>query len=96
MPKAYWVGAYGPIKHPDRHAAAARLAAAAVEAAGGTFIVRGNPVETYEHGQSHRVVIVEFPSVEAAVATYESPTYQAALAILGDDATRDIRIVEGL
>ena len=96
MPKAYWIGFYGPITHPERHAQAASLAAAAVDEFGGRFIARGNPVATYEQGLAHRVVVVEFPSVEAAIATYQSATYQKAVAILGDDATRDIRIVEGV
>ena len=96
MPKAYWIGAYGPIRHPERHAQAARLAADAVAANGGRFIARGDPVKVYERGQQHRVVLVEFPSVAAAVATYESAAYQQAVAILGEDATRDIRIVEGV
>jgi uncharacterized protein (DUF1330 family) len=38
----------------------------------------------------------EFPSVEKAIAAYESPAYQEALDALGDGAVRDIRIVEGL
>ena len=38
----------------------------------------------------------EFPSVEQAIAAYESPAYQNALKALGDGAVRDIRIVEGL
>jgi uncharacterized protein (DUF1330 family) len=40
-----------------------------------------------------RTSLIEFPSVEAAVATYEGPAYQAALRVLGDAAERDIRIV---
>ena len=96
MPKAYWVATYPVMKNPERHVIAARLAAAAVEAGGGTFIVRGNPVRTYEFGHDQRVVIVEFSSVEQAMAAYDSPAYQAAVAILGDDANRDIRIIEAL
>jgi uncharacterized protein (DUF1330 family) len=38
----------------------------------------------------------EFPSVEKAIAAYESPAYQNALKALGNGAVRDIRIVEGL
>jgi uncharacterized protein (DUF1330 family) len=40
-------------------------------------------------------VISEFPSVEKAIAAYNSPAYQNALKALGDGAVRDIRIVEG-
>jgi len=41
-------------------------------------------------------VVVEFDSLEKAVAAYDSPGYQAAIAVLGKDAAvRDFRIVEG-
>jgi uncharacterized protein (DUF1330 family) len=43
-----------------------------------------------------RTVIIEFPSVERAVAAYESPGYQGALQALGDGAEREIRIIEGV
>jgi len=43
-----------------------------------------------------RTVLVEFDSVEAARAAYESPGYQQALAALGPDGVeREIRIIEG-
>jgi len=43
-----------------------------------------------------RTVLVEFDSVEQAVAAYESDAYKAALNILGDAVERDFRIVEGV
>jgi uncharacterized protein (DUF1330 family) len=42
-----------------------------------------------------RVVVIEFDSVDKAVAAHDSEGYQAALKLLGDGADRDIRIVEG-
>ena len=39
--------------------------------------------------------MIEFASLEAAVAAYESAAYQAALEALGDGADRDIRLFEG-
>jgi uncharacterized protein (DUF1330 family) len=41
-------------------------------------------------------VIIEFDSIEQAVATHDSAAYQAALAALGDGAVRDLRIVPGV
>ena len=41
-----------------------------------------------------RSVVIEFDSVEAAIAAYESPEYQAAFALLGD-VDRDVRVIEG-
>ena len=46
-------------------------------------------------GIMQRVVIIEFDSVEKAVAAHDSEGYQAALKVLGAGAVRDIRIVEG-
>ena len=39
--------------------------------------------------------MIEFDSVEQAIATYESPAYQAAVAVLKGAVEREIRIVEG-
>jgi uncharacterized protein (DUF1330 family) len=44
------------------------------------------PAKTYEAGLSHRTVVIEFGSVAQAVAAYDSPAYQEALAALGDGA----------
>jgi len=68
----------------------------AITAGGGRFLVRGIPSKTYEAGLDQRTVLIEFDSVAAAVATHDSPGYQAALAALGDGAEREIRIVEGV
>ena len=39
--------------------------------------------------------VLEFPSVDAAVATHDSEAYQEALRALGDGADRDLRVVPG-
>jgi len=41
-------------------------------------------------------VIVEFDSLEAAIAAYNTEAYKAARDRLGSSADRDIRIVEGV
>ena len=38
-------------------------------------------------------MLIEFESVEAAVAAYDSEAYQEALRALGDGADRDMRVV---
>jgi uncharacterized protein (DUF1330 family) len=83
------------LKNVDALAAYAKLAAPAIESHGGRFLVRGMPAKTYEVGINQRVVVIEFDSVERAVAAHDSAAYQAALKVLGDGAERDIRIVEG-
>jgi uncharacterized protein (DUF1330 family) len=95
MAKTYWIGTYRAITNPDKVAAYAQLAGPAITAGGGTFIVRGMPAKTYEAGLNQRTVVIVFDSLEQAIATHDSPAYQAALEALGDGAERDIRLVEG-
>ena len=96
MAKGYWLSAYRSIKNPDKLAAYAKLAGPAIQAAGGRFLVRSpSPAKTYEAGVAQRTVIIEFDSVEKAIACHDSPAYQEALRVLGDGAERDLRILEG-
>ncbi len=97
MSKAYWVSTYHAIHDEAALAAYAKLAGPALTAAGGKFIVRGMPQKVKEAGKLMRVVIIEFDSLAAAQAAYESAAYQEALVALGKNAAvRDIRIVEGV
>ncbi len=97
MPKAYWIVTYRSVSNPDALAAYAKLAGPALLTAGGRVLTRGLPAKVYEHGLNQRTVLVEFDSVEQAVAAHDGPAYQEALAALGSDAVeRDMRIVEGV
>lgn len=96
MAKAYVVVCYRKIRNQEAWAAYAKAGAPAIQKAGGRFIIRGMPVKTYEAGIQERVVVVEFDSVERAIAAHDSPDYQAALRLLGDGAERDMRVVEGV
>ena len=96
MSKSYWISTYRAIKDEQKVAAYAKLAGPALTAAGGQFLARGEPFMTYELGLKQRTVLLEFDSVEQAVAAHDSPAYKAALNALGDGADRDIRIIEGV
>jgi len=96
MPKAYWISVYRAVNNPDKLAAYAKLAGPAITGGGGRFLARGEPVKVYENGIRQRTVVIEFDSVEQAVATHDSPAYRAALDALGDGAEREIRILEGV
>ncbi len=95
MPKAYWVTVYRSISDPRKLEAYAKLAPPAVTPFGARYIARGTAAAAFESGQKERIVISEFPSLEKAIAAYNSPAYRKALEALGDGAVRDIRIVEG-
>jgi uncharacterized protein (DUF1330 family) len=96
MAKGYWVTFYRRVLDPARLAQYAALAGPAIEAEGGRFLARGAPAATLEGVENQRAVLIEFDSVERAVAAYNSPRYQAALAVLKDAAERDVRILEGV
>ncbi|MGY1718320.1 DUF1330 domain-containing protein [Blastococcus sp. SYSU DS0552] len=94
MTKAYWINTFRAINNPARLAAYVDLAGPAMLAGGGRFLARGTPAAAFESGVLERTTLIEFDSVEQAVAAYRSDAYQRALAALGDGAARDIRIVE--
>ena len=92
---AYWICVSRAVHDPDKVAAYAELAGPALREAGGTFLARGLPEATFENGETTRTVVIEFASVEAAVAAHDGDAYQAALRALGDGADRDLRVVPG-
>ena len=92
---AYWISVYKEISDEAKVAAYAELAGPALRAAGGTFLARGLPEQTYESGERTRTVLLEFASVEAARAAHDGAAYQAALAALDGGAVRDMRILPG-
>lgn len=72
------------------------LAGPAMQAPGGRFLARGRPAHVFEGGLADRTMLIEFDSVAAAVAAYQSQAYQRALVVLGDAADRDLRIIEAV
>jgi len=96
MPKAYWICAYRSINDPAALAEYGKLAGPALQKAGGRILGRATPSIVYEAGVSQRAVLIEFDSVEQAVAAHDSAGYQEALRALGNAAERDVRIIEGI
>jgi len=96
MPKAYWISCYRQINDAAKLAAYATLAGPAIQDGGGRFLARSTATKAYEDGKAERTVLIEFDSVEQAVAVHDSAAYQQALAALGDGAVRDMRIVAGI
>ena len=96
MTKAYWVNTFRAIDDPAKLAAYVDLAGPAMLAGGGRFLARGTPAAAFESGVLERTTLIEFDSVEQAVAAYHSEAYQRALAALDDGAERDIRIIESV
>jgi uncharacterized protein (DUF1330 family) len=67
------------IRDPERFKQYTTLSTPAVQAAGGRYVVAGVTPEVVEGAfDAHRVVLVQFPSVERAREFYCSAAYQAA------------------
>jgi uncharacterized protein (DUF1330 family) len=96
MAKGYWIACYRSVSDPAALAEYAKLGGPALIAAGGKVLARGGTAKVFEAGIEQRTVVLEFESVEKAVAAYNSEGYKAARAVLGNAAERDLRIVEGV
>jgi len=96
MAKGYWICFYRSISNPAAIAEYAKLALPAIAAGGGRALARGNPAGAFEAAKNERTVVIEFDTVEQALATYQGKDYQAARKLLDGAAERDIRIIEGI
>ncbi|MDR3720379.1 MAG: DUF1330 domain-containing protein [Candidatus Acidoferrales bacterium] len=94
--KGYWIVLHVSPADGAVMAEYAKAARPVIEAAGGRLIIRGNPAKVCESGVNEPAVVVEFESLEKALAVYESAGYQAALKVLDNKVKRDFRIVEGV
>ena len=94
MSKVIQIVIYKSISDEEKLAAYAQLSAPAMQAAGGRILARGMPIDVAEEGEATRTVLIEWDSLEAAKAGYNSPGYQEALAVLGDGAVREFRYME--
>lgn len=96
MAKAYWIGCIRKVFDRAKFETYQKLARPALEAGGGRYIARGNPAKVYDAGVMERTVIIEFPSVEAAIAAHASAGYREAVAALDGGVEREIRIIEAV
>lgn len=92
--KGYWIAAVTP-RAAGRYADYQAAAEPAYRRFGARFVVRGGDAEVMEGAFRPRLVVVEFPSLAAARACYESAEYAAARAIRAEIADTDLAIVEG-
>ena len=74
-----------------------KLAAPAVAAFEGKFLVRGGATTTLEGSwRPKRVVLLEFPSVQRAQAWWASEEYRAARALRQRTAITNMVVAEGI
>ena len=90
---ALWI-AHVTVTDADAYARYAKLAGVAIAAHGGVFLARGGRYVQLEGKDRPRNVVARFPSLEKAVACYQSPAYQEALTHAKGAAERDLMVVE--
>ena len=85
------------VHDPARYEEYRASAPAAIHAYGGRYLVRGGAAELLEGERApHRVVVLEFPSLEQARAFWDSPEYAAFKGIRHESASSNVVLVEGL
>lgn len=85
------------VTQPEQYAKYAALTPDIVAKYGGRFLARGGRSTTLEGPKAPaRVVVIEFPSYEAAERFYHSPEYTAARAVRAGAAAMQFVLVEGL
>ena len=94
MPKGYWIG-HVSIDDPVAYEAYKAANAAVFAEFGAKFLVRGGAQEVREGDVRPRSVVIEFPTIGAAYACYDSAGYQSAKALRDPVSTGDLVIVEG-
>ena len=90
---ALW-SAHVTVTDEEAYGKYAKLAGPAIADHGGSFLARGGRFVQLEGRERPRNVVARFPSVEAAVACYNSAGYQEALSHAKGASGRELMVVE--
>ena len=90
---ALWIASV-EVTDPEAYAEYAKRATPAIAAHGGVFLARAGRHVVLEGRARPRNVVARFPSLDAAVACYNSPEYQEALSYARGASERDLIVVE--
>lgn len=94
MAKGYWVASVD-VTNIDGYKKYQAENAVAFRKYGAKFLTRGGKTEAVEGKLRSRVVVIEFPDFDAALACYQSPEYQKAKALRLGHGVGDIVVLEG-
>lgn len=94
MPKGYWIG-HVDVDDVEAYKKYVAANAAPFAAHGARFLVRGGEKTQREGASRARTVVLEFPTIEAARACYDSDAYQDAIKLRLPVSSSDLLIVEG-
>lgn len=93
--KGYWV-AMVDIADQEGYKDYIALNKAAFDKYGAKFIVRAGHSEIMEGAAANRLAVIEFADFETAIACYQSPEYQKALAVREKYSKAHFAVVEGV
>lgn len=94
MPKGYWI-AQVEVRDPEGYKKYTAMLADIFRKHGARYVTRGGRVEVVEGKSRNRIVVLEFPSYEAALECYRSPEYGKAKAQRQTAADADLIVIEG-
>jgi uncharacterized protein (DUF1330 family) len=95
MPKGYLIAEID-VQDAGQYAKYTAQTPAAVAKHGGKFVVRGGVWDAVEgRSPQGRVVVIEFPSLDAARTFYQSDDYQPLIPIRQSASTGRVFLVEG-
>lgn len=93
MPTALWI-AHVDVLDVERYQLYAVPAGSVIASFGGVFLARATRAVQLEGEGRARNVVARFPSLEAAVACYNSSEYQAAMAAAQGASVRSLMVLE--
>ena len=94
MPKAYWI-ARVDVTDSEHYKRYVEGNGPIFAKYGGRFLVRAGQFENPEGASRSRNVVLEFESMDAALACYRSPEYALQITIRQASAETDLIIIEG-
>ena len=92
--KGYWIGRVD-VHDAENYKGYMAANAEPFRKYGARFLVRGGAFEAKEGSSRSRNVVIEFKDYATALACYESPEYQRAIALRTPYSTGDILVIEG-
>jgi len=94
MAKGYWI-AHVQVKNPDGYKQYIEMLPEVFRKYGGRYAIRGGTMQVVEGAARPRLVVIEFPSYQAALDCYRSPEYAKAIAVREAHAEADLIVAEG-
>lgn len=95
MPKGYWI-AHVTVNNPEQYRLYAEATPEVFKNYGAKILARAGESQQMEGEGRPRNVVIEFPSLQAAIDCYNSPEYQAARKKRIGAGIADIVLIEGV